>query len=275
MPEAAQNEEIENEEVENEELENEEVEDDGPDEETLSMAKSMGWVGEDKFRGDKSRWVDADKFVERGLNDLPVLRERLRSQSKKINDMETDISQFKTYHEETLSREYNRAAKDLEDKQLATVEEGDTDAYQELQKQKHQLAMAHARYRPPQIPAGENPLYKDWKDKTDWFEKKDGMTAYANSVSDNIATDESTKHLIGTKGFLDEIDRRVKLEFPDYFENPRRNSADTVESGGRQHRSRGSNTYNDLPADAKAACDKFVRRGQITRKQYLETYEWD
>ena len=273
MPKAAQNEDIDNEDLEDEDLETEETEEEGADEETLSLAKSMGWVDEDKFRGDKDRWVGADKFVERGLNDLPVLRERLRSQSKKINDMETDISSFKTYHEETLSREYQRASRDLSAKQLATVEEGDTDAYQQLEKQKHDLAMAHARNRPPQVPAGDNPLYKDWKEKTDWFEKKDGMTAYANSESEKVAKDHP--EYIGKQEFLEEVDRRVKKEFPDYFDNPRRKSLNSVESGGRQARSTGSHSYSELPADAKAACDKFVRRGQITRKQYLETYEWD
>ena len=263
MPEAAQNEELENEEIENEEV----------DEETLSMAKSMGWVEEDNFRGDKERWVNADKFVERGLNDLPILRERLRSQSKKITDMEADIGSFKTYHEESLSREYQRAARDLEDKQLATVEDGDTDAYQKIQKQKHQLAVSHARNRPTQDTTPDNPLYTGWKEKADWFEKKPGMTAYANVESDNIARERP--ELVGKQGFLDEIDRRVKAEFPDYFENPRRREQNTVESGGRQHRASGSHTYNDLPNDAKVACDKFVRNGQITRKQYLETYEWD
>lgn len=271
MPEAAQNEEIENEELEDEELENEEVEE--TSEENLSLAKSMGWVEEEKFRGDKNRWVDADKFVERGLNDLPVLRERLRSQSKKINDMELDITSFKSYHEETLAREYNRAAKELEDKQLATVEEGDTEEYKRIQAQRHQLALDRSRSRPVESQTVDNPLFKDWKDKSDWYQKKDGMTAYAEMEADKIAADHP--EYARKQEFLDELDKRVKKEFPEYFENPRRNNANTVESGGRQSRSRGGNTYNDLPADAKAACDKFVRRGQITREQYLKTYEWD
>jgi hypothetical protein len=207
------------------------------------------------------------------MNDLPVLRERLRAQSKKINDMETDIGSFKTYHEQTLAREYTRAYQDIQEKQLKTVEDGDTDEYNKLEKQKAALASSHQRNRPPAATPSSNPLYEDWKEKTDWFEKKQGMTLFANAESDKIASEH--QELVGTQGFLDEVDRRVKAEFPEHFENPRRREPATVESGGRQHRARGSHTYNDLPAEAKVACDKFVRRGQITREQYLKTYEWD
>ena len=272
MPETAAKEELENEELENEELENEGNEE--PDEETVSMAKSMGWVDSDKFRGDKDRWVGADEFVEKGLNDLPILRERLRSQSKKITDMETDISSFKTYHEETLSKEYSRAIHDIREKQLATVEEGDTEAYQKLEKQKEQLAISHSRNRPPASPPADNPLYSSWKDKnSEWFEKDADMTSYANRMSDYIA--ETKPELIGKQEFLDEIEKEVKSRYQNKFENPNRDKPNAVEGGGRQHRSKGSHTYSDLPGEAKAACDRFVRRGQISRKQYLETYEWD
>lgn len=270
MPEAALNEEIENEEIENEEVEVEEV-----DEETVALAKSMGWVDEDKFRGDSSRWVNADKFVEKGMNDLPVLRERIRSQSKKLSDMESDIESFKSHHEQTQTRAYHQALKDLEEKQLATVEEGDTDEFKRIQKQKQDLAVAHSRTARPGSKTPDNPLYTTWKDgNADWFEKDAEMTAYANRMSDYVA--EMKPDLIGKKEFLDEIDKEVRGRFGDKFQNSERNRPNAVESGGRSPRQRGSgNSYSDLPAEAKAACDKFVRRGLITKEQYVKDYEWE
>jgi hypothetical protein len=270
MPEAAEN--VDN--VDLDEIETEEEEVEEVNEETVALAKSMGWVDEDKFRGDNSRWVNADKFVEKGMNDLPVLRERLRAQSKKLGEMESDIGDFKTHHEQSLAREYGRAMKELEEKQLATVEEGDTDAYQRIQAQKRDLATSHQRNAVPANKAPDNPLYVDWKEKSDWFEKKPGMTAFANVESDKIATD--MPNLVGTPGFLEEVDRRVKGEFPEFFENSNRSNANAVESGGRSPRQRGSGrSYGDLPGDAKAACDKFVRRGLVTKEQYVKDYEWE
>lgn len=246
----------------------------GPNEETLALAKSMGWVEEDSFRGDKSNWVGADKFVDKGMNDLPILRERVRAQSRKMNEMESDIKDFKVHHEDTLSREYQRAMRDLEEKQLATVEEGDKDEYQRLQDKKQELANNRSQTtRPAKAP--DNPLYSAWKDKNaEWFDKDPEMTDYANTISDFVASRHP--ELIGTQGFLDEVDKRIRKEYSNKFENPNRNEPTAVETGGRAPRQRsGGKSYSDLPQDAKAACDKFVRRGLVTREQYLKEYEWE
>lgn len=248
-----------------EEIEEEvvEVED---NEETVALAKSMGWVEQEKFRGDTSNWVNADTFVEKGMNDLPILRERVRSQSKKLHDMESDITEFKAHHEKTAQREHHRAVQELEAKQLAAVETADTEEYQRIQKQKQSLS-------PPVQQKTESPLYADWKEKNaDWFEKDSEMTVYANRMSDYIA--ETRPTLIGNQEFLDEVENEVKLRFKDKFENTNRESPNTVESGGRAHRPKGGKTYSELPADAKAACDKFVRRGLTTKEQYVQDYEW-
>ena len=174
----------------------EETGEDETSEETIALAKSMGWVDEEKFRGDKTKWVDADSFVEKGMNDLPILRERLRSQSTKINDMETDISSFKKYHEATVANEYSRALKDLQEKERATVEEGDTAEFDKIQKQKQDLAQSHARTAAVGVAPAVNPLYSSWKDKNkDWFENDNEMTVYANRMSDYIA--ETKPELIG------------------------------------------------------------------------------
>jgi hypothetical protein len=253
----------------------EEIKDEAVDEETVALAKSMGWVDEDGFRGDKSRWVGADKFVEKGMNDLPVLRERLRAQSKKLNDMEGDIQSFKTHHEQTQAREYQRAVKDLEDKQLATVDTGDTDEYKRIQQQKQDLAMDHSRTARPGSKTPDNPLYSTWKDENSkWFEKDAEMTSYANRASDFVA--EMKPELIGKKEFLDEVDKEVRSRFKDRFENTQRNKPSAVETGGRSPRGRETGrSYSDLPVEAKAACDKFVRRGLITKDQYVTDYEWE
>jgi len=280
MPEAAQlEEELEGEDIELEggEDKEEKVEEvnEKVNEENIALAKSMGWVDEEDFRGPKSNWVDADKFVEKGMNDLPVLRERLRAQSRRLADMEGDITDFKTHHEQSLAREYQRAMTELEDKQLATVEEGDKDEYQRIQKQKQELAASQPRTALTGSKAPENPLYSSWKDKNaDWFEKDSDMTVYANRMSDYIA--EMKPDLIGKQGFLDEIDKEVRARFSDRFENTNRDIPNTVEAGGRAPRQRGkSKGYGDLPGEAKAACDKFVRRGLITREQYVKDYEWE
>ena len=251
-----------------EELEEEIETSEEASEETLALAKSMGWVEEEKFRGDTSRWVSADTFVEKGMNDLPILRERVRAQSKKLHDMEQDIGSFKAHHEQTAEREYKRAIHELEAKQLAAVETADTEEYKRIQQQKQEI-------QPPVVkaPSTDNPLYSEWKDKNaEWFEKDAEMTVYANRMSDYIA--ETRPYLIGKQDFLEEVEKEVKLRFKDKFENTNRAAPNAVESGGRPRRPKGGKSYADLPADAKSACDRFVRRGLTTKEQYIQDYEW-
>ena len=39
--------------------------------------------------------------------------------------------------------------------------------------------------------------------------------------------------------------------------------------------SSGKKSYNNLPSDAKSACDKFVKQGLMTKEQYVAEYSWD
>lgn len=241
------------------------------DQETQDLAKSMGWVDEDKFRGDKSRWVDADTFVEKGMNDLPILRERLKAQSSTITEMKNDFTEFKTHHENAVNSEYQRAMRELEEKQLKTVEEGDTEEYKRIHSEK--IKLANERAATNSNNGSGQAAYEAWKRDSEWFEKDEVLTTYAQGKADKIAAD--FPELRGKPEFLDKLEEEVKKAFPDKFQDSRFSPA-AVESGGRAPGGqRTAFGYNNLPPDAKAACDKFVRQGLITREQYVKEYEWE
>ena len=48
-----------------------------------------------------------------------------------------------------------------------------------------------------------------------------------------------------------------------------------MESARQSSANDSKRTYADLPADAKKACDQFVKDKIMTREQYLEIYEWE
>jgi hypothetical protein len=66
----------------------------------------------------------------------------------------------------------------------------------------------------------------------------------------------------------------VKAKFPDKFENPRRKAA-MHEGGGARGESKRGKSYANLPADAKATCDRFVKKGLMTKEAYVDAYEWE
>ena len=65
-------------------------------------------------------------------------------------------------------------------------------------------------------------------------------------------------------------------EYPDKFGNPRREQASSVaEPGSQAPRPKKGKTYDDLPPEAKAACDKFVRTiPGYKREDYVKEYDW-
>src|SRR3990167_11082395 len=52
-------------------------------------ARSMGWVPKEEFRGPESQWRDAEEFVERGHNVLPIVNSLLKKEREKTSKLET------------------------------------------------------------------------------------------------------------------------------------------------------------------------------------------
>jgi len=85
----------------------------------------------------------------------------------------------------------------------------------------------------------------------------------------------------GLKGqaFLDKLDEVLVEEFPNKFGTKKQSSSGNsrVESGsGRQSRANGGgHSYENLPSDAKTACDRFVKQKLMTREQYVQDFDWN
>ena len=262
------------------EAEPEVTEDEGkqPDE-YEARALRMGWVPQDRFRGDSARWVDAKTFVERGENELPILRERLRKADehlREFGELKETVKEFRGYMTDVEQRAYNRAKRDLELQRQAAKEAGDFDRYDQVTTEIGEL---EANAKPKQDKTQEktevkpdpmkDPVFTGWVDDNDWFQKDPERAAYANSYGEYL--NRTKPHLHG-QAFLEEVTKAVKKEFPDKFENPRRNGVPRVEAGGVGKAKGNGKTYNDLPADAKAACDRFVKQGLVKKEDYVKDY---
>jgi hypothetical protein len=78
------------------------------------------------------------------------------------------------------------------------------------------------------------------------------------------------------KALAREVDARLREEFPHKYakaENPNRSSAAAVEGAGSPAKPRGK-SRSDLPAEARATMDRWVKQGLVTEAQYLKDYQW-
>jgi hypothetical protein len=231
----------------------------------------MGWVPEDEFKGDKSRWIEAEKFLERGRNELPILRERLKKQDSKIVSMQSTFAEYQKRQHDLETRAYNRALKDLTERQKKAVVDGDLTAYEAAELEKKDLAP------PAAPPVDENAAaaqeFDEWRAENTWYDSNKELQAYASTISSYVQTRDG----LSGKELYDAVREEVKLRFPDKFENKNKSvPSAVVGSGDAPPAPSGGKTFNDLPKDAQQQCLRFMKDiPGFTKKEYIESYEWE
>jgi hypothetical protein len=123
---------------------------------------------------------------------------------------------------------------------------------------------------PPQVSA----TAKEWIEANPWFKSDpdagaEAVALHGANLARNMSEDESLKRV------------RASMERlrPDLFENDRRRAPGAVTSpsgGGPRRRASNGRGFDDLPAEAKAAYERFHRQDpKFTKEMYLADYAWD
>lgn len=255
--------------------------------ETEAKARKQGWVPKDEFHGAEDDWKPAEEWLAHGETERQRLRrekaeleERFAAQDATLRQTQKTLEEFKGYHERVEQRAYDRALKDLKAKQRDAVEAGDTEAYDAAEKEIKELDKDVRDAKPKgngQDQPAEHPDFVAWKAQNSWYtgsgSKNLRMRKFCDDMAEYVA--EANPGLKG-RAFFDKMTELVKEEFPEQFENPRRDGPSAVEGAGSNAPTpKGKRTYANLPPEARASCDEFVDQGLLTREQYVADYEWD
>jgi hypothetical protein len=265
--------------------------------EVIKEAESQGWVPKERFRGNETDWVDAETFVKRGREILPILRKNnehllkdLNATKEQLKEFRQAAEEFKQFQKDAYERkikDYESQVNDLKQARAQAISDGDGTKVNQLDDQLDQAKeglkeakqeakeIQKAPVETPTAPAME-PSFQAWLDKNnEWFGKDRRMTSIANGIGESIRIDFP---LLKGQEFLDKLDEILAEEFPQKFNKGSTQApASRVESGsGRQGRTGGSNakSYDNLPSEAKAACDRFVKQKLMTREQYVADFDW-
>jgi len=255
-------------------------------------ASKMGWVPLEKFKGDPERWTDAETFVRRGEEVLPIVRKNNERLTQRLDVLENEnattkqllkaateaLKEFQTYHEEDSKRQYDRALEKLKSDKKDALRESDYDAVVEIDEAMkvlgEQKAKVEKKVTLPEVPTqndpSQDPIFKSWvNENADWYGKDKQRTAYAESIGAFLSTMEPD---LKGKAFLERVAEEVDTKFglPG-----KETKADRVE-GSRQGSGRAGSvkTYADLPPDAKASCDKFGAKLTGEGKAFKTQAEW-
>jgi hypothetical protein len=264
-------------------------------EQTQKEARIFGWVPKEEFRGSEDDWVDAEVFVKRGKEINPILRKnnellmkKLDEKAKEIDSIKASVEEFKKFQKESFERktaEYDVQIAQLKSQKREAIAEGNGDLVVDIDDQLDSLKEAQREAKeaskakpepeqPAQVSIPDDPELQGWLNKNNWFGNDIEMTELANTLGSSVR--KQFPHLT-SRAFLEKLDDKIREYMPNKFlGNKAKGSA--VDSSGsvRGTGSSGKKSYDNLPDDAKQACDRFIKQGWIKSKQeYIDSYDWN
>lgn len=268
-----------------------------------TKARAMGWMPKEAWKGPETSWVDAEKYLERGEQIMPVLRANNQKLSDKLNATETEVQTLRQAL--TAANEAIEGLKDFRStltKERATEQKvsltkalkeartsGDAEAEVELEEKLDEVKSAlkeaekPAATKPATTPAPViNPVAQAWVDQNPWFQKDQRKTGYALGLANEWKAEGKTA---GTKEFFEFVDEQMAENFPSENTSRRERPSKTSRTNNGSSESSGDGrTFADLPADAKAACDRVAQKvvgpnrafktAAEWRENYVKNYDW-
>lgn len=258
---------------------------------TEKEARILGWVPKEEFR-DGDHWVDAEAFVKRGKEINPILRKNNETLLKKLAEANNEIAEVKRVAKEFEKFQKENADKkvkvlqaelsDLKEKKKAAVTDGNgeavvalddaIDAIKEQQLEAKKVIEKVETKPVVHVPATLDPVITKWMEDNTWFTIDEKYTRIADAIG--VSINQNYPTLTG-KAFFDQLDKELEEVLPAKHKKTTRTSP--VEGGTQNNRQINSSkhSYENLPTEAKAACDRFIKTGMVkNREVYVAEYDW-
>lgn len=247
-----------------------------PERDYEAEARRHGWTPKDDFKGDQSKWVDAETFVKRADEVMPFLKKQNGALKREVDDLKRQMRKAADFFSKAEERAYKQALADIEQKHAEAVEMGDVAAAKRAVGEMRDLEKEFAQDTEAFKPADETvdkadpeTLRKelnDWIDANDWYVLDEKKRTYADLQAERMGPAEQWPE--GRKAWFDELAKRVDSKFSG--RPPVQTNA-----GGNRPSPKGGKTFADLPPEAKKLCDKWVANGLIkSRDDYVKSYDW-
>jgi hypothetical protein len=251
-------------------------------------ARSQGWRPKEEFRGDPERWRPADEFLRNTEEYLPLLRKhtrtieaKLEASTAKIDEMTQVLTAFRDFASRGEQRAYERARAELQAKREVAVSHADTETFKavdrELAELEKTVAPKAAVAPPPPATVARPetpPEITQWVEENPWFNSSRVLGAVARELDAELM---QSRPGLSLSERLSLVKTEVQRRFPDKFENPNREAATSVSapSGNQTPRKAAKKSYENLPPEAKKACDKFVKTiPGFKVDDYVRDYDW-
>ena len=238
------------------------------------MTEERNYEEEAKVQGWKSDGeLDAQAFVEKGEKIAGIQKNKADRLAARVESLEASNREFGEYQRNLLAKEKQKSADllvQLKNERAQAITDGDGQAYNKANEDISNVE--RGMVDTPQQNNGLDAMATQWLSENQWYNTNQNLRIYADGLADVVSNE-------GYRGpaYYTELTRRVQEAFPQAFENPNKAKQTSVESGGQKdtEASKNAHVYENLPTDAKAACDRFVANGLMSKKDFTAAYEWD
>jgi hypothetical protein len=254
-------------------------------------AREHGWSPKDDFKGDPSRWVDAETFMKRADEVMPLLKTQNQRLKRDLDEMKKHLKRASDHFSKAEERAFERARAEIEAKLETAVESGDVEAAKGLIKDMDKL-----KDDVGEAPAGKHTkeeaveAFDAFRDANPWYDRANLASASELDVNARLYADRMTeKHIDKTKDmqpaeFFSYIGGLVEERYPllkaKGQARPKPQSDVAGATPGRA--SRGGRAWSDLPAEVRTRFDKWIDNGiapgktkEESRAYYVKTFDWD
>jgi len=271
-------------------------------EEIEARAKELGWAPKEQFKGDPERWVDAVTYVQRGEELVPLLKATTRKQGEKITQLETKLTKAEaalatatdaiSALTEATSKANLDKVRDSKKEIKAALVKARTDGDVEQEVELHdKLSEVNEAIKASETAAGttkasktasgepapkedltQNPEWIAWTTDNEWWGIDKRKTALAMGVAQELREKGDTSQ---GKAFWDKVAKETNETLgvkPNTMRDiPSKVEGDTRGSAGGNGRGR---SYEDLPKEAKDACEVFAERVVGKGRAFADVASW-
>lgn len=274
---------------------------------TEAEAVKLGWVPKEKFRGDEKNFIDAETFLERGKQMIPIIKRnnekletqlsQVTSENEKLKEQLAEqgeaISELRVYNSKQALNTVKRNRDEIKKQLIQAKKDENIEAEVELSEQlaEHTQAIKDAEGEvedaeaPPKkgkekaAAAGDdtsaNPVnskeFRAWEKDNDWFGKDRRKTALMTAIAQEMREDPEYSDLSG-RAFLDAVTDALEAETgvskPDKVGGSEHGGEASVRG------KKGAKSYNALPQEAKEACERQGKKLVGPGKTFKTMAEW-
>lgn len=266
---------------------------------TETKARGLGWVPKEEFRGAEDRWVDAETFVKRGEEIMPLLRANNGRLQGEVDGLRSELSEtraalkesadaiaaLKEHQTEATLNAVKETKSRLRGALRAAREAQDWDAVDELEEQmdsvkETQAAIERKPAAPPPpaaatppAPPKEDPTFAAWKKENPWFGSDKRRTAMMFAISQELREDPDNKDLKGMPFY----EKASELADEALGRKAPATKVETSTGNGTPETPRGGAAkkgYASLPKDAKDACEHQAARLVGPNRAFKKLEDW-